>query len=81
MLTYYGIDWLGMCCTVLGVYLLGKGQKHLAVGFFVCCVGGILWIVFGILSRNVPLIVVNIFLVILQAKGFLYWAKVLRRSR
>ena len=79
---YYGADWAGMCLTVASVYLLGNGPgRSMIVGFSVGFVATLLRIVFSVLSKNVPICVVNVMLAILYAKGLVFWANTNKKEK
>ena len=69
-MVYKGIDWVGTLLIFIAVYLMGKQR---AVGFIYGCLGCLVWIFFGILSNSIAVVLMNIGLFILYAKGFFNW--------
>ena len=71
---YYGVDLVGTIFSIIGVYMLGN-KKPNPNGFIICAVGNALWIVVGLLTASVGLVIVNIVLAVLNGRGFIAWKK------
>jgi nicotinamide riboside transporter PnuC len=69
-LEYYGIDWLAMVLTVVAIYLLGN--KHWA-GFALMIGGNLCWIVLGVLSDSIALMIANAVFVAMNLRGIRKW--------
>jgi nicotinamide riboside transporter PnuC len=71
-LEYYGIDWLAMVLTVVAIYLLGN--KHWA-GFALMIGGNLCWIVLGVLSDSIALMIANAVFVAMNLRGIRKWQR------
>lgn len=69
---YYGLDLIAMGITSLGIYLIGNKKQS---GFLLAIIGGMIWIVFAILTQTIGLIIANIILIMLNLRGYLKWKK------
>lgn len=71
-LQFYGIDWLATCFGLTGVYLLGNKNK---VGFIVFMAASLSWVMFGILTGSVPIVVGSSIFFIMHLRGFINWTR------
>jgi nicotinamide riboside transporter PnuC len=69
-LEYHGIDWLAMALTVVAIYLLGNKQW---TGFVLMIGGNLCWIVLGILSDSIALMIANAVFVAMNLRGIRKW--------
>lgn len=69
-LEYFGIDWVAMVLTVVAIYLLGN--KHWA-GFAMMIGGNLCWIVLGLLSDSIALMVANAVFIGMNVRGIRRW--------
>lgn len=69
-LEYYGIDWAAMALTVIAIYLLGN--KHWA-GFALMIGGNLCWIVLGLLSDSIALMIANVVFIGMNVRGIWKW--------
>ncbi len=80
ILQFYGIDWLATICGLLGVYLLGNKNK---VGFIVFMMASTSWIIFGVITGSLAVIIGSSIFFMMHLRGFLMWtreAKILRET-
>jgi hypothetical protein len=69
---YYGIDWLAMILTFLAIWLIGDRNKS---GFFIMIGGNSCWVVVGIYTHSLALIVANLLFVCLNIRAIINWSK------
>ena len=67
---YYFIDTIGVCLSLLQIYLLGNKNKW---GFVSGISANICWLIVGILIVSYALIIGNVVILILNARGLLKW--------
>ncbi|MDZ7781730.1 MAG: nicotinamide mononucleotide transporter [Halioglobus sp.] len=67
---YYGIDWAAMALTVIAIYLLGN--KHW-IGFVLMIAGNLCWIILGLLSDSVALMIANLVFIGMNVRGIWKW--------
>lgn len=80
LLQFYGIDWLATVCGLAGVYLLGNKNK---TGFVVFMMASASWIIFGIISGSVAVVIGSSIFLLMHLRGLLRWnkeARVLRET-
>ena len=69
---YYGIDLVGTVFSIFGVYMLGEKNPN-PNGFVICVIGNVLWVFIGVLTASVGLVIVNLALGVLNARGYFAW--------
>jgi hypothetical protein len=69
---YYGIDWLAMILTFLAIWLIGDRNK---AGFFIMIGGNSCWVIVGIYTHSLALIVANLLFVCLNIRAVINWSK------
>jgi hypothetical protein len=69
---YYGIDWLATVCGLTGVYLLGNKNKF---GFLVFMMASLSWVLFGILTNSLPIIIGSSIFFFMHLRGFINWTR------
>lgn len=80
ILQFYGIDWLATVCGLLGVYLLGNKNK---IGFIVFMMASMSWIIFGLITGSIAVIVGSSIFLMMHLRGFIKWnkeAKILKET-
>ena len=69
---YYGIDWLATVCGLTGVYLLGNKNK---IGFLVFMAASLSWVMFGVLTGSIPIVIGSSIFFFMHLRGFINWAR------
>ena len=69
---YYGIDWLAMSLTFVAIYMIGNKQRY---GFILMICANAAWLVVGILTRSVALLIANIIFSSMNIRAFIKWSK------
>lgn len=69
---YYGIDWLATVLTFLAIWLIGDRNKK---GFYIMIAGNGCWVVLGILTQSIALIVANLLFIALNIRAIVNWSK------
>ena len=69
---YYGVDWLAMILTLIGIYLLGDKKR---VGFMVHILGNFLWAILGIMTMSIALMIANVVYLFFNIRGYQKWKK------
>ena len=67
---YYGSDWIGMVLLFVGIYLLGEKKSS---GFIVALLACVAWLIFAILLKNLPQILLNVVLALFYMRGYQKW--------
>lgn len=67
---YYGLDLLATFITFLGTYYLGNKKQY---GFLVILFGNLMWLIFGLWTESLGIIIANIGLGILNIRGYKKW--------
>ncbi|HUS36288.1 MAG TPA: nicotinamide mononucleotide transporter [Verrucomicrobiae bacterium] len=67
---YHGVDWVGICFSMLSTHYLAKKRKH---GFLLGMAGNIAFVVFGVLAESAANVVANGIYFFLNARGFFKW--------
>ncbi len=70
LLQFYGIDWVATMCGLLGVYMLGNRNK---IGFIVFMLASMSWVIFGIMTGSVAVIIGSSIFFLMHLRGFLKW--------
>ncbi len=70
VLQYAGVDWSTMAFTFLALYLLGNKSRS---GFAVMMCGNACWIVVGILTASIALIIANAVFFLMNVRGWFRW--------
>jgi nicotinamide riboside transporter PnuC len=71
-LKFHGTDWAGMIFGLLSTYYLGRKKRW---GFVFGVVGGIAWIIFGVLTQSAASIMANVLFIVFNCRGFFRWKK------
>jgi hypothetical protein len=69
---YFGVDWLAMLLTFAGVYCLGNRWRE---GFATMMCGNACWILVGVLASSAAMIVANLILLAMNARGWMRWSR------
>ena len=72
LLKYYGFDWLGMLCGVVGIWRLGNKKRS---GFIFNMMAAVAGLVFSILANSVAYIIVNTLIFCLNLRGYVKWKR------
>ena len=64
------LDWIAMILTALCIYMVGERNKW---GWVIGLLSNFLWMIFSILTGQIPLLLTNIILAILNARAILIW--------
>jgi hypothetical protein len=68
---YYGLDWLGMALSLLGVYLLGNKNRN---GFLSFILANILWVILGVFfMKSVGIVIGNLAFLGINIRGYARW--------
>jgi nicotinamide riboside transporter PnuC len=67
---YHGVDWVGICFSMLSTYYLGKKRKR---GFILGMIGNVAFVVFGVMAGSAANVVANGTYLILNARGWWKW--------
>ena len=67
---YFGIDWLAMMFTFMAIYLLGNKSRY---GFAIMIAGNACWVVVGVLTSSVAMIIANIGFFVMNSRGWYRW--------
>lgn len=70
-LKYFGIDWIAMLFTFAAIYCLGNKSR---VGFIIMMLGNACWVVIGILTSSVAMVIANAVFFFMNARGWLKWS-------
>ena len=70
-------SWLGMVLTVLGTILC---IKKLSSCWIVYIIGSISWIIYAVLSNQLPLLMVNGAMIVFNVFGLLEWTRATRKD-
>ena len=70
-LTYYGIDWVAMVFTFWAIYLIGNKNRH---GFIIMILGNASWVVVGVLTSSVAMIIANGAFIALNVRALIKWS-------
>lgn len=69
---YFGIDWLAMLFTLLGIYFLGNKDRK---GFIIMITGNACWIGVGALAGSLAMILANGVFLSMNLRGLIKWSK------
>ena len=72
LLQYYGIDWLAMVLTFTAIWLIGDKNK---LGFYIMMGGNSCWIVLGLLTHSLALVIANILFMSLNVRAIIHWSR------
>jgi hypothetical protein len=70
-LLYYGIDWIAMGFTFIAIYLLGNRSRK---GFVTMMCGNTCWVIVGVLSSSVAMVIANAVFLAMNARGWIKWS-------
>lgn len=74
----FGLDYIGMVLSILGIYLLGKKKK---VGWPVKAVSSVCWVIWAILTRTYSVIILDTIYITLCMHGLLHWHKTDKKEK
>lgn len=77
LLQYYGIDWLAMVLTFLAIWLIGDRNKS---GFFLMIGGNTCWVVLGVMTASVALVLANLSFMALNVRAIVHWSRPANRK-
>jgi hypothetical protein len=69
---YYGIDWIAMVFTFVAIHLLGNKSRK---GFTTMMCGNTCWVVVGLLTSSVAMVIANFIFFAMNARGWLKWSE------
>jgi hypothetical protein len=69
---YYGIDWVAMVFTFIAIYLLGNQSR---TGFATMMCGNTCWLIVGMLSGSIAMVIANAVFFAMNARGWIKWAQ------
>jgi nicotinamide riboside transporter PnuC len=69
---FHGSDWVGMVFGLISTYMLAKKKR---LGFVLGVIGGLGWVVFGIITGSIPSMVANTLFIAFNCHGFFKWKK------
>ncbi len=69
-LKYLGIDWMAMLFTFAAILRLGNKSRS---GFALMMLGNSCWVVIGVLTGSVAMIVANAVFLLTNARGWYRW--------
>ena len=72
MFQYYGIDWLAMILTFLAIWQIGDRKRS---GFVLMIGGNTCWVVLGILTTSLALVVANTAFMALNVRAIVNWGR------
>jgi hypothetical protein len=67
---YYGADWIAMVLSVASLWMLGSRKRS---GFVMMAVGNAAWIIYGVMAKNLPVVISNAVFVVLNLRGYVKW--------
>lgn len=67
---YYGIDLLATAFTLIGIYYLGEKRHE---GFLLTLCGNILWLLFGLITQSIGILIANLCIALLNIRGYYKW--------
>ena len=70
-LKYYGVDWIAMTLTFGAIYLLGNKSRG---GFVLMMTGNTCWIVIGVLTGSIAMVIANFTFLIMNARAWVKWS-------
>ena len=70
-LNYLGFDWAGMTFTFVAIYLLGNKSRY---GFTIMICGNTCWVVVGVLSGSLAMLIANVVFALMNVRAWLNWA-------
>ena len=73
MLRYAGVDWIAMLLTFTAIYQLGSQSK---TGFITMMCGNLCWVIVGVMTGSVAMVVANLIFLLTNARGWTNWTKV-----
>lgn len=68
---YFAVDWVAMVLTFAAIYLLGNKARS---GFLLMIAGNSCWIVIGILSGSVAMMLANGAFLLMNARAWYRWS-------
>lgn len=71
-LKYYGVDWLAMLFTFTAIYLLGNKSRW---GFPTMMFGNACWIVIGVFTGSIAMVIANLGFFLMNTRGWFKWAE------
>ncbi len=71
VLQYYGVDWAAMALTLVAIYLLGDRRR---MGFVLMILGNACWVVLGVLTGSLAMILANLVFAGMNVRGLVKWS-------
>ncbi len=68
---YFGVDWVAMLFTFIAIYLLGNKSRF---GFVTMMCGNACWVVIGVLTSSIAMVIANLVFFVMNARGWFKWA-------
>lgn len=69
---YYGIDWLAMFLTLVGIYLIGDKNRF---GFVTMMCGNASWIAVGYLTSSLAMAIANFVFLAMNTRALVKWSR------
>ena len=69
---YYGLDWLAMVTSLLFIYYIGGKNRN---GFIIGIISNVAWIATNVLASVWAGVLLNVILIGLNLRGYIYWGK------
>tara|TARA_Y100001934_G_C11823505_1_gene527289 strand:+ start:320 stop:580 length:261 start_codon:yes stop_codon:yes gene_type:complete len=66
------IGWLGFTFILLGYYFNAKKKLYC---FYIWGIGNMIYIIYGLLIKAMPIIAMSVFVLIMNIYGYLSWVK------
>ena len=70
-LRYFGVDWVAMAFTFVAIYLLGNKSR---AGFVTMMCGNACWVVIGVLTGSIAMVIANAVFLAMNARGWYRWS-------
>ena len=69
---YYGIDWIAMVLTCLGIWQIGNKNQ---IGFILMMCGCTFWMILGYLTGSIAMSIANIIFFLMNLHGIIKWSR------
>ena len=67
---YFGVDWVAMVLTFAAIFLLGNKSR---AGFATMMCGNTCWVVAGVLTSSIAMVIANGVFFVMNARGWVKW--------
>ena len=72
LIKFKGADWVGMIFGLISTYYLAKGKR---MGFAFGVIGGLGWMMFGLLTGSIAGVLANLCFIGFNCHGFFRWKR------